>query len=279
MALLHDVPYFGLLRELSCTSCREYGERFTDPLLRSFFCDGEMSKMSALAALLLPRLDQREQRRLPHRRIAGHHSGHCPASSPPSAESSASTPRSSAFWSTRTSPPACSWRAAEILPADWVISAADGHETLYNLLNGNYLDDTLRDIYSSFETFLVFSRSRSASRSISASSLVSSSSFSTPRSRIDPGTELRQLALRFFHFDPTFTPAGKTAVTCFLPTRNFDYWIHLQANSPAAYQAEKDRIAQTVIDHLERRVPWSCGAGSLEVIDVSTPGHGNALYQ
>lgn len=268
MALLHDVPYFGLLRELSRTSCREYGERFTDPLLRSFFCDGEMSKMSALALFFslawtnennagYPiggsqaviqgvarrltalggelRLNTKVERILVHENIAT----------------------------------GVQLESGEILPADWVISAADGHETIYNLLNGNYLDDTLRDIYSTFETFpsyLQISLGIALDLRQQPGFLVQL--LDTPL-QIDPGTELRQLALRFFHFDPTFTPAGKTSVTCFLPTRNFDYWVHLQEHSPAAYQAEKDRIAQTVIDHLERRIPGL--RRSLEVIDVSTP--------
>ncbi len=29
--------------------------------------------------------------------------------------------------------------------------------------------------------------------------------------QVDPGTQLRQVSFRFFHFDPTFAPAGKTA--------------------------------------------------------------------
>lgn len=32
---------------------------------------------------------------------------------------------------------------------------------------------------------------------------------------LDPDTELSKIAFRFFHFDPTFGPAGKTAVTIF----------------------------------------------------------------
>jgi phytoene dehydrogenase-like protein len=86
---------------------------------------------------------------------------------------------------------------------------------------------------------------------------------------IDPGTQLRQVSFRVFHFDPTFAPAGKTAVTCFLPTRSFEYWVHLQQHDPAAYQAEKHRVAQAVIAILERKLAGVRHA--IEVIDVSTP--------
>ena len=49
---------------------------------------------------------------------------------------------------------------------------------------------------------------------------------------MDPGTELITVGFRFFHFDPTFAPPGKTAVTSILPTRNFEYWTDLRNTIP-----------------------------------------------
>jgi phytoene dehydrogenase-like protein len=77
------------------------------------------------------------------------------------------------------------------------------------------------------------------------------------------------VSFRFFHFDPTFAPRGKTPITCFLPTRNFEYWTSLQQNDAQRYQAEKHRVAEAVIEILERIVPDVRPA--IEVIDVSTP--------
>ena len=68
---------------------------------------------------------------------------------------------------------------------------------------------------------------------------------------VDPGTELHHLAFRIFNFDPTFAPASKTAVICFLPTRNHEYWLNLREHNPAGYRAEKHRIAEAVIGILE----------------------------
>jgi phytoene dehydrogenase-like protein len=86
---------------------------------------------------------------------------------------------------------------------------------------------------------------------------------------VDPGTERRDVSFRFFHFDPTFAPAGKTAVTCVLPTRNFEYWARLRERDPGKYRAEKERIAEAVIAVLERFEPGVRAA--IEVTDVSTP--------
>ena len=48
-ALLGDIRSLLLLRQLTRTTCREYGQQFTDPLLRAFFAGGEMSGISAMA--------------------------------------------------------------------------------------------------------------------------------------------------------------------------------------------------------------------------------------
>ena len=49
LTLLRTLPYLPLLRRWSSLSVKEYSERFTHPLLRSFFGDGELPKLSALA--------------------------------------------------------------------------------------------------------------------------------------------------------------------------------------------------------------------------------------
>jgi phytoene dehydrogenase-like protein len=86
---------------------------------------------------------------------------------------------------------------------------------------------------------------------------------------LDPATELSAINFRFFHFDPTFAPTGKTAVTCFLPTPNFDFWADLHRDDPARYQAEKRRVSDAMIAILEKMVPDFSKA--IEVTDVSSP--------
>lgn len=82
-------------------------------------------------------------------------------------------------------------------------------------------------------------------------------------------TALSQVSFRFFHFDPTFAPPDKTAVTCFLPTRHDRFWTELQLSRPDAYHSEKARVQSAVVEVLERIIP---GVGSaVEVADVSTP--------
>src|SRR5581483_7703729 len=87
--------------------------------------------------------------------------------------------------------------------------------------------------------------------------------------RIDPETEMKQIAFRIFHFDPTFAPPGKTAITSLLMTRNFRYWADLYNDDPERYRAEKERVADAVISALERKIPGMRDA--IETVDVATP--------
>jgi phytoene dehydrogenase-like protein len=157
----------------------------------------------------------------------------------------------------------------ETIAADWVISAADGHATIYDLLGGKYTDKTLEETYNEFETFPSYLQvSLGVALDLSLQPAFATRVLDTPL-QVDPSTQLRQVSFRFFHFDPTFAPPGKTAVTCFLPTRNFAHWVHLQQKDSAGYQREKQRIAETVIAILEKMVPQIRRA--IEVIDISTP--------
>jgi phytoene dehydrogenase-like protein len=86
---------------------------------------------------------------------------------------------------------------------------------------------------------------------------------------VDPGTELSQLVFRSFHFDPSFAPPGKTAVTCCISTENWEFWTRLRQSDPACCEAQKPRIADAVIAVLERSLPDLSRA--IEVTDVTSP--------
>ena len=50
--ILRDLPLFPALRKLGQVSGREYGKRFADPLLRSFFSEGDIGRLSAVAMVI-----------------------------------------------------------------------------------------------------------------------------------------------------------------------------------------------------------------------------------
>lgn len=267
-AVLGNIPRLPLFRELMKVSAQEYGRRFSDPLVRSIFGEGDMSQISALAILFslawmnkndagypiggsqaLIRLIEERLARLGGRVHFG--------------------ARVERILVDRDTAVGVRLASGDTYPADWVISAADGHSTIYEMLGGNYTSKKIDLAYSSRETFPSYLQvSLGVARDLSSEPPQLTRLLDEPL-EVDPGTELKQLSFRIFHFDPTFAPSGKTAVTCFLPTRNYGYWVSLHRDKPSAYSAEKRRISERVIAVLEKRIPDIRDA--IEVIDVSSP--------
>ena len=79
--------------------------------------------------------------------------------------------------------------------------------------------------------------------------------------------EHKSLHLRIHNFDPTLASAGKTLVTCEVES-SYPYWESLRKDV-TLYKAEKERIANQIIEILERRFPGL--ANQVEMRDIATP--------
>ena len=154
--------------------------------------------------------------------------------------------------------------------ADLVISCADGHATLYDLLGGRYLSPALRTAY---ETFPVFPSLIYVGIGIAKDLRDRPASLLFPLSeplRLEGGElTVSRLGVRLFHFDPTTAPAGKTAAIVMIESRNLPYWSRLRAQDPTRYREEKQRVGELVIDALETELGGI--KGFVEVVDVATP--------
>ncbi|MEI7990541.1 MAG: NAD(P)/FAD-dependent oxidoreductase, partial [Chloroflexota bacterium] len=150
--------------------------------------------------------------------------------------------------------------------ADYVISAADGHATLYDMLEGKFLTDGLRKTYESQPIFdPIVQVSLGIDMDLSEQPEVVNFELDKPVSA--GGQTHHRLAIRNFRFDPTMAPPGKSTVLCILPA-NYEYWKNL-ADDSERYEAEKKQAAIMVIDELSKRIPAL--AEHVEVIDVATP--------
>ena len=152
---------------------------------------------------------------------------------------------------------------------DIVLSTADGHTTLFEMLEGKYMDVKTRAFYENPQLFppLVYI-SLGVNRNFpeitpSVSGLV----FPVSEPVIVAGKEHRRMNIQTYTFDPTLAPAGKTVLKTQFST-NYDYWQKLR-QEPERYKAEKEAIASQVIDRLDKRYPGF--AGQVEAIDVATP--------
>jgi phytoene dehydrogenase-like protein len=153
--------------------------------------------------------------------------------------------------------------------SDIVISAADGHSTIFEMLKGEYLDHEVNDYYDNYETFPSFLQvSLGVSRTFEKEPpylVFPSLNFL----RIDPSATYKDIDVRIFNFDPTLAPEGKTLLTVMLPTDGYNYWDGLKKSDPDRYRREKDRIAQEIINALDQR--YGDIRATVEMIDVSTP--------
>jgi len=157
----------------------------------------------------------------------------------------------------------------EELRADIVVSAADGHATIFDMLEGKFTDDRIRRIYQTFKPFPSY---------VQVSLGVDADLRGEPGAvvllldediQVDPQTTEDAVAFRVFNFDPTFAPAGQTAVVCVLTTYNHEYWCGLREKDAVRYEAEKERVAAAVTAVFESR--FLKARGSIRVVDVATP--------
>jgi phytoene dehydrogenase-like protein len=157
-------------------------------------------------------------------------------------------------------------------PAEIVISAADGHAAIYELLGGAYLDDQLRDVYErdSLPLFypILFVGVGVARDFADEPQRISGLRFALDE-RIGAGSvRTNLLDARIGNFDPTLAPAGKTVVTSAIEADG-PYWIELRARDREQYKAEKARIGDAVVRALDRRFPGL--KDEVEMVDVATP--------
>jgi phytoene dehydrogenase-like protein len=153
--------------------------------------------------------------------------------------------------------------------ADWVVSAADGRTTIFDMLGGKYVDDKIKNMYDHPNLFapliyigLGINRSF---EDVPAS--IGGLSFPLEKPVIIAGKEQKKMNLLVYNFDPTLSPGGKNVAHVAYPT-DYDYWQKLR-QEPERYKAEKERIADDVIAGLEQRFPGI--TAQVEMRDVATP--------
>jgi len=153
--------------------------------------------------------------------------------------------------------------------ADWVISAADGRTTIFDLLDGKYIDDTIKNRYDNRDIFepLIYVGLGINRKFDDVPAAIDGLSFPFEKPIIIAGKEQKRMSLLVYNFDPTLSPEGKSVAHVAYGT-DYDYWEELYKD-PEKYKAEKERIADEVVDRLNRRFPGI--AEQVEMRDVATP--------
>ncbi len=147
-----------------------------------------------------------------------------------------------------------------------VISAADGHTTIFNMLGGKYINKEIRGYYDKLPIFpplihVAFGVARSFE------GLPHCFIYSLDEPVTIGGQEQKSIAVEIYNFDHTLAPPGKTVLKVMF-TSDYMYWKNLKQD-PERYKAEKEQIADKVTTLLEQRFPGF--ADQIEMCDVATP--------
>lgn len=156
---------------------------------------------------------------------------------------------------------------------DIVVSAADGFDTIYNMLEGNYTDKKIDARYKGRDKMLtpfpsLVYVSMGIAREIKELPHQVIFQIDEPI-LVDNEREHLSLNTTIYNFDPTLAPPGKTCVNVMFESFGFEYWTNLRENDRATYNEEKQKIADRVIQELEKKIGDI--KDKVEVIDVATP--------
>ncbi len=151
--------------------------------------------------------------------------------------------------------------------ADFIISAADGYSTIFNMLEGKYVNNFIHTYYNSYPKTMPFGLevcygvNRDLAHEPHALVL-----FQDEPLMIE-GRGLNKLDVEIFNFDSTLASSGKTVIKVVMES-DYDYWRKL-SEDVKAYNEEKKKIANTIAERLEKRFPGL--NNQIEAIDVVTP--------
>jgi len=156
--------------------------------------------------------------------------------------------------------------------SDIVISAADGRFTIFDALEGKFVDKKVTNLYDNQDPHEIF-----YSGILISLGIAKTFKNSPPllRFQIDPplklpdGTGVKYIQYNLFNYDPTLAPEGKTSLTLLLPTTKYEYWKDLRANNKEQYKKEKTSVAEKIIEALDTHLEGL--KENVEVIDIATP--------
>jgi phytoene dehydrogenase-like protein len=156
----------------------------------------------------------------------------------------------------------------ETLRADAVISAADGHGTIFKLLGGRFADKKTRQRYASWKLtpsglIFTFGVAREFPEEIPLTTI------NLMHPLTVAGRKVGGMLVRIFNYSSNFAPPGKSVIQVELEEPDFEYWHELQARNHGQYNEEKERLTSDILSRLEKHYPGL--SAKVEAVDVATP--------
>ncbi len=150
--------------------------------------------------------------------------------------------------------------------ADHIVSAADGHATLYDLLEGQYLTPELKKLHAKWPLFkpivlVNYGVARSFVKDPSIMML-------KPKTKMNTGyLDSDCWVIRIFNYSPDCAPAGKTVLQVMIESQ-WQPWNEIRVDRDA-YKTEKENLAKQVLAELNQ--VWPGITEQVEMTNVATP--------
>jgi phytoene dehydrogenase-like protein len=148
--------------------------------------------------------------------------------------------------------------------ADYVVSAADGHSTIYDMLEGKYTSKKITNAYNNWELFTpIVQVSFGINKVIPSDSPVNM--HLEKEGQIGKTTTEQGYSFMNYQFDSTMAPEGKSVIVMRFesPWKN---WVNMGREE---YASEKVKIREDATMYLEKHYPGI--SAYIEEADVATP--------
>ncbi len=154
--------------------------------------------------------------------------------------------------------------------ADFVVSAADWHWTVFDALGGKYASKSMLDLMQPRKEDVFWSYCRlfiGVNRTMKEYSHFER--YPIPEFSLPDGTLIENLEVETYNYDSALS-SGKTTMIVNLPTHEGKWWIDLRLNDRQSYLDAKNEVERNVMECLSARLgdDWR---SSVEVTDVVTP--------
>jgi len=150
------------------------------------------------------------------------------------------------------------------IKSDYVISAADGHSTIFEMLGGKYLNKKISYAYENWELFTpIVQVSFGINKKIDSE--VPVETWLIKDQIIGRTKTNRGYSIMNYCFDPTMAPDGKSVIVMRFDSP-WELWKDIDAGE---YKNEKELIEKDAIAILDKRYPGI--STNIEVCDVATP--------
>jgi phytoene dehydrogenase-like protein len=155
-----------------------------------------------------------------------------------------------------------------VVPAATVVSCADGHATIFEMLGGRYVNKRILEAYRQWNIFHpLIQVSLGINRIFPDAPHAVSLPFPQP---LKAGDVRRQDRFEVTVFGPDYSycPAGRTVMIARFSS-HYEHWTRLKNERPADYRKAKKELIDEIVGILDQRFPGV--ARHVEQADLATP--------